>query len=216
MPGHRIVAIAALAVLAAPLAARAQAPHDSARTEALCWTARQAPRCRVMLLTNLGVYADLVQAGGSSNPRLTEDAGLMVNVSPRDAVGVTVLFTATTEGYLSGGPTLHYRRWVNGVNAWDFALGVRGAVRGSDQGAVTGLIRYNFGPYFAVALRPEYVRSDPSPGCRPVGPGGGGCGAGGGLRLSAGFEIGSWPSVAVALVAGLIGGMVAITNPPRF
>ena len=215
MSPHRFIALAALALLGVPSAARAQPRADSVQTQGLCWTAQPAPHCRVLLLTNLGVSVDLVQAGGSSNPRLTEDAGLLVNVSPRDAVGVTILFTSTTEGYLSGGPTLHYRRWVSGGNAWDFALGVRGAVRGSDQGAVTGLIRYSIGPYFAVALRPEYVRSDPSAGCRTFGPGGGGCQAGGGLRLSAGIEIGSWPSVVVALAAVLVGGVVLLANPPR-
>ncbi len=204
MSGQHAVATAVLALLLMPLPARAQRPADTTRTSALCWTARPAPRCRVLLLTNLGVFVDLVQAGGSSSPRMTEDVGLMVNVSRRDAVGFSILVTSTTEGYLTAGGVLRYRRWTNAGNSWDVGLGARGAVRGSDQGAVTGLVRYNVGPYFALAVRPEIVRSDP------------GTGAGSGLRLSAGVETGSWPSVAVALLAGLIGGVVLIAHPPSF
>ena len=44
MSGHRIVVLAAMALLGAPGGARAQARPDSSH-HGLCWTARPAPRC---------------------------------------------------------------------------------------------------------------------------------------------------------------------------
>ena len=212
MSAHRVVALTALTLLGAAFAARAQHAPDSARTSPVCWTARPAPRCRVVLLTNFGVYADLVQAGGTSSARPVADVGLMMNVSRRDAVGVTLFVGSTAEGYLGAGPALRYRRWMSWGSSLDLAAGFRTAVRGSDQGAITGLVKLNVGPYFGVALRPEILRSDPPAACGIYGVG---CKAEQRLRLSAGFEFGSWTGVAVPVVGGLIGLVVAIANPPH-
>jgi hypothetical protein len=212
MSAHRIVAPAVLVCFGVPLAVPAQNLPDTVRTRPLCWTARSAPRCRVVLLTNFGVYADLVQAGGTSSARPVADVGLMVNVSRRDAVGVTLFVGSTAEGYLGAGPALRYRRWMSSGSSLDLAVGFRTAVRGSDQGAITGLVKLNVGPYFGVALRPEILRSDPPAACGIYGVG---CKAEQRLRLSAGFEFGSWTGVAVPVVGGLIGLVVAIANPPH-
>lgn len=196
MSGHRIVVLAAMALLGAPGGARAQARPDSSH-HGLCWTARPAPRCHVLLLTNFGAYADMLSAGGSSAGRLVDDVGLMVNVNGREAVGASVL--VDLKGVVSVGPALRYRRWTGGEAALDLAVGARGAIAGVDHGAVIGLIKYQFGPYFGVALRPELVRRETPanvwPVTQPV--------TGWGLGLSVGVEIGSWPGAAAAAVVGL-------------
>jgi hypothetical protein len=205
MSGHRFIALPVLALLGAPLAARAQRAADSTRTRALCWTARPAPQCRVLLLTNFGAYADI-----PGNARLVEDVGLMVNVSARDAVGASFYVTVDQDGLFSTGPALRYRRWLTGRRSLELGAGARGAAR--DGGAVMGLVKFNFGPYLGVAVRPEIVRV-----CDWWG---GACMAGGrrtsNFRVSLGVEIGSWPGAVVPAAGGFVGLIALLANPPHF
>ena len=190
MSATRLIALAALALVGAPRAAPAQPAADSTHTGALCWTAQPKPRCSVLLLTNTGLY---------TGPRYVGDLGLMVNVNPRDAVGASFFLTGDGNRFTVG-PSLRYRRWTSEGGALDLALGVRGAIRSVDHGAVIGLIKYNFGPYFGLAIRPE-IPMNCGDHCEP--------------GLSVGFEIGSWPGALAPVVGGLIGLVALVANPPK-
>ena len=193
MSSHRDIAVAALALLGTPVPARAQAQPDSAQTK-VCWTGLPAPRCRVVVLTDFGAYVDVSSSAG----RLFDDVGLMVNINGHQAVGASVLVDLNSEAGI--GPELRFRSWQSGGNALDFALGVRGPIAGVDHGAVIGLVRYGFGPYLALALRPQLVRRETPPNVWPVTQ----PVSGWGLGLSIGVEIGSWPGAAAAAAVGLM------------
>jgi len=193
MSAHRVVALTALTLSGLPLSARAQNPPDTGRTRPTCWTARPAPRCRTLVLTEFGAYLD----ASSGAARFLGNAGLMINVSRRDAVGASVL--VDLGGVAGIGPELRYRRWTSGGNALDLAFGARGPIAGVDHGAVIGLVKYSFGPYFGLTLRPELVRRETPPNVWPVTQPVKGWGVG----LSLGVEIGSWPGAAAAAVFGL-------------
>jgi hypothetical protein len=202
MSDRFFVALATLALVGAPLAARAQARADSARTHPVCWTARPEPRCHVLLLTNVGAYVDFPHSGGADTPRLAWDLGLMVNIGRRDAVGATFFGTSDMHGRISRGPALRYRRWLSLNNSVELAVGARSALNTVDRGAVTGLIKYNIGPYFGLGLRPEIVQACRPPTALEYETCGGTVSR---ARLSAGLEIGSRPGAAVVVVAGVIG-----------
>ncbi len=193
MAGSRVIAFVGLTLLGAPLAARAQQRPDSTRTRSLCWTPRPAPRCRTVLVTNLGIDLSISPARGT-NLLVTEDVGLLVNVSPRSAVGATLSAAVDYSDGFGVGVTLRYRRWTGAGSALDVGIGAGSA---GDQGqAVWGLIKYNLGSLLGFALRPEVV------GGRP--------------RVSAGIEFGSWPGL---VVPALVFGAAAISwasSPPHW
>ena len=190
MAARHVITLALVALRGVPVAAHAQRPPDSTRTHALCWTAQPKPRCSVLLLTNTGAY---------TGPRFVGDLGLMVNVNPRHAVGASLLVASDPSGLFTMGASVRYRRWMSDGGALDLAVGYRGAFRSTDQGAVMGLIKYNFGPYFGLALRPEILRNCVMR-CQ---------------HLSVGFEIGSWPGALAPVVGGLIGLVALVANPPH-
>ena len=208
MSASHLIALAALAVLGAPLApARAQLAADKGATHALCWTARPMPRCKVLLVTNFGAYADLGAGGGA---RLAEDAGVMINVARRHAVGVTYYFTMDETGLFSSGPAVRYRRWLSDARTLDVAIGILGPARNADRGALMGLIRYGMGPYLGFVLRPELVRGCAWDQCQFAG-----AARVTKFRVSAGVEIGSWPGAAMPAAGGLIGLLAFLLNPPH-
>jgi hypothetical protein len=210
MSAHRGITFMALGLLAAPLAARAQARPDSAHRAALCWTAHPAPRCRVLLVTNFGLYADVVRPSGAHKGRLVEHVGLMANIGRRNAVGASFFATVDVDGVVSFGPELRYRHWMGEETALDLAVGARGPVAGVDHGAVIGVIKYDFSPYVAFALRPELVRRETPAGVWPVTH----PVTGWGLGLSFGFEVGSWPGAVAPFVGGLVGLVEFLAHPP--
>jgi len=199
-------ALTSLVLLGTSPVLRAQAVPDSAHPRALCWTARPAPRCRVLLLTNLGAYADVGSGGGA---RLSEDVGLMVNVSRQAAIGATYYLTMDETGLFTSGPAIRYRRWLSNGRSLDVAVGILAPAKSVDRGAVMGVIRYGVGPYLAFALRPEILRSCGYDLCDLVGAGATR------FRVLAGVEIGSWPGAAVPLAAGLVGLVAVLVNPPH-
>ncbi len=197
MSGQRTITAAVSALLLAPIAAPAQRPADTTRTSALCWTARPAPRCRVLLLTNFGVYADV-----PGNARLVGDVGLMINVSRHDALGASFYVTVDQDALSSTGAALRYRRWLTRSGSLELGVGARGAAH--DGGALMGLVKVNFGPFLGLAVRPQIVRV-----CTWWG---NTCMAGGkstsNLRVSFGVELGSWPGAAAPGLLGAIAGVV--------
>jgi len=199
--------LAALALFGAPLAAQTRAAPDSAPPAPLCWTARPAPRCTALLVTNLGGYVDLGAGGGA---RLAEDAGVMVNVARRDAVGATYYLTMDETGLFSSGPAVRYRRWLSDSRTLDLAIGILGPAKNADRGALMGLIRYGVGPYLGFVLRPEVVRGCAWDQCQFAG-----AAAVTRFRVSVGVEIGSWPGAVIPAVAGLVGALAFLVSPPH-
>jgi hypothetical protein len=198
----------------APAGAERVGPPQAAagvRPAALCWTALPKARCTVLLLTNLGALAEF-GGGGSANARLSEDVGLMVNVSPREAVGATFFVTVDKDGLFSMGGALRYRRWLPGFNSLELAVGVRGATNTLDRGAVMGMVKYNIGPYLGLVARPEIAQRCVVSGhwCSSTG-----AGTTTVLRVSAGVEVGSWPGAVVPVFGGLVGLIAFLASPPK-
>jgi len=94
--------------------------------------------------------------------RVIGDLGVMRNIGPRDAIGVS--WFVTTD-YIGGtGPAVRYRRWLTDRRSLDFAVGVPVAVSNpypdttvGREGLVLGLVKYNPVPWIGFAVRPEVV-----------------------------------------------------------
>ena len=68
--------------------------------------------------------------------------GVMRNLGPRNAIGVSWFFAFNGDG-LSTGPTMRYRRWLKGGRSLDFGVGTpinfaRGPRRRRSLGSHTG------------------------------------------------------------------------------
>ena len=163
----------------------------------------------MLLLTNFGVYLDYPKENGVNERRLEEELGLMVNVAPRAALGATLLILTDKNGRSSTGLALRYRHWLGASRSVEAAVGYRGGADLIDRGAVVGMVKYNFGPYVGVVVRPELLNScpqgwgglcaRPDPASR--------------LRIAVGVELGSWLGVAVPAVFGLVAAVVSAATP---
>ena len=211
MSRHLVLPLAVLACIGAPLTARAQAAHDSAvGIPGVCWNARPAPACKMLLITSFGAYLDFPQENGVNEHRLEGELGLMVNVAPRDAVGATFVFLTDKNGRFSQGLALRYRRWLGARNSVEVAAGYRGGADLIDKGAVIGMVKYNFGPTFGLILRPELLQSCPpwwGGLCVRTGP------AVSRLRVPVGVELGSSLGVEAAALVGLVAFVISAATP---
>ncbi len=176
-------------------------PAQTSSASALCWHARPKSSCGAFLVTNFGAYYDLpIQS--VSNGRIVADWGLMVNVSPRDAVGASFLATVKKGGGFETGPEVRYRRWLGATGALEIAAGAGSLSGNSQEGSVVfGLVDFMPEHWIGVALRPELVRrrGDVSR-----------------LRVSAGVEVGWVPGVVVPALGVVIGLVALLANPPSF
>ena len=131
---------------------------------ALCWRARPRPQCGAFLLTDAGAYTRLVKAASDEGPfAAVFDYGIMVNVTPHDAVGAS--FFASIETNAAVGPAVRYRRWFGTNSALDVALGVPTNGR---QSGVFGLVKVNPTHWLGVALRPKVIRAYDYSNCPPL------------------------------------------------
>ncbi len=179
----------------------------------LCWHAQPAAGCRVFVLTDFGVYADITgQHAGRF--RALGEWGLMVNVTPRDALGASFFLSVSSpspDGAWQSGPALRYRHWTSPRSALDLAIGYRGRTP-NDQGAVFGLFKYSPTPLVGVALRPEVV-----PKSCPVGM----CcvcnqtGWASSVRVLAGLELAEVPGFVVPAIGAAVGGLIYALIPKR-
>lgn len=210
----RTALVLPFAIHAAPLAAQSDpGPRP------LCWRAAPKPACRVVILTNFGLYAiggargvvqwDPVngQPIGFARPfrvegRVTGDWGLLVNLGQRDAVGVSLFgsLESLRYGHQSElGLFARYRRWFGNQRSLDLALGMLVMLRNADAlRSPYGLVKLNLNPWLGLALRPElrraYEASTAPPTKRST------------LFLSAGVEMGEKPGFALsALGAAILG-----------
>jgi hypothetical protein len=169
------------------------ARHD---TGGVSFRAHPLSDCRVFFLTNAGGYLKLSASssnppsGTQSNLRAIWDWGVMVNITPRDAIGGS-WFVCWDEDDVTTGPVVHYRRWFGPRRSLDLAVGtpVTGGEGELQTGSVLGLIKYNIVDWFGVAVRPEYVRYGA---------------AGSWARVFVGMEFGWFPGVGLTVVGGAV------------
>jgi hypothetical protein len=135
-PPPRLAAATAALALALPTPAAAQAPRDSAATDAFCWRGHPLPRCREFALFELGYHATVATTtlhdtvapppgiGGSTyvlghknvQSQFLWTVGLMRNRAgarpPGSAIGGGLVAGVTEQGWMFG---LHgrYRRWLD-------------------------------------------------------------------------------------------------------
>lgn len=151
----RSISLAVLLAAASPPLVLAQAPLRAADNP--CFHARPAPECRVFFITNAGGYFTPRSTNGSTSLRAIVDWGVMVNVSPRDAIGGS-WFVTLDEDEFTTGPVVRYRRWFEGDRSLDVALGTAVAGGQLKAGSILGLVKYNPVHWFGVGVRPEYLR----------------------------------------------------------
>ena len=149
------IALAVLLAAAPPPIVLAQTPPRSANDP--CFRARPAPECRVFFMTNAGGYIKPARINGGSPLRAIVDWGVMVNVSPRDAIGGSWFVTLDEDDFTTG-PVVRYRRWFEGDRSLDVALGTPLAGGQLKAGSILGLVKYNPVHWFGVGVRPEYLR----------------------------------------------------------
>lgn len=169
----------------------------------LCWRARPKAQCGAFVVTNAGVYSRVVKATPEEGSLAAVlDFGLMVNVTPRDAVGAS--FFASIETNAAVGPAVRYRRWLDSRASVDLALGVPTNGR---QTGVFGLVKVSPTDWLGVALRPKLIRGYDYPSCTTVS-----CAppvTRTKFGATAGVELSGPPAVAASLV-GLLAFVVAI------
>ncbi len=184
------------ALLLAPVRSAAGQSDGSA----LCWHARPEPQCRLLLLTDFGAYFDLPGQSGLPSGHLVADWGLMLNVTPRDAVGASFFASVDKNAGFESGPAVRYRRWIGERGAMDFAAGV-GSLSGNNLSGslVYGLVKYSPEHWIGIAVRPELVRR-PGDVSR--------------LRVSGGVEVGWVPGVLVPALGVLVGVIALLAHPP--
>jgi hypothetical protein len=142
---RRYAVLPLLLALSAPVTVHAQ--QNQAH---LCWAAHSQPRCSAFLVTNAGLYTSI--AGGQAPVSAVLDAGFMVNVNQRDAVGVS--FMGSIDNTSFAGPAIRYRRWLRKDASIDLALGVPT----SGASGVLGLVKISPANWVGFAVRPSVLR----------------------------------------------------------
>lgn len=168
-----------------------------------CYHARPLPGCRALVLTNTGGYFNVMgRGGGTRRWRATVDWGVMVNTSPRDAVGAS-WFVSFDEDEFATGPVVRYRRWLGAKGALDLAIATPLSTDQLQVGSVLGLIKYSPEHWVGLAVRPEYARRDvlTCPGTctqRTVSTG----------QVYVGLELGWYPGLTLSVGGGLVAGLL--------
>ena len=186
----RLTVSAVLVAFAGPLAPVTSAQDGARQPASGCYRARPAPDCTVFYLTNAGAFLRVGPRPDDGQAVL--DWGVMVNVRPGYAVGVS-WFVSAQSSTLRTGPALRARRWFTDRASLDVAVGtpVTGGFL-TMPGSVLALVKYNPVHWFGFAVRPEYHRQsefeDESP-----------------WRIHMGVDAGWYPGLAItgATVVGL-------------
>jgi len=199
----RSTALAVFLAVAPPAILLPQAPPRAADDP--CFRARPAPDCSVFFMTNAGGYIKPGRTTGGSPLRAIVDWGVMVNASPRHAIGGS-WFVMLDEDDFTSGPMVRYRRWFERDRSLDVALGTTLASGQLKSGSILGLVKYNPVHWFGVAVRPEYVRRDAFT-CGPLT-----CTqyTETSVRVHGGVEFGWVPGLTLSLGGGVVLGLFAI------
>jgi len=174
---------------------------QTADQAAVCWRARPKPRCGAFVVTDAGVYERLVKATPEERSfAAVLDYGVMLNVTPHDAVGAS--FFVSIETNAAVGPAVRYRRWFDSNASLDLALGVPTNGR---QTGVFGLVKVNPTDWLGVAVRPKLIQGYDYPNCTTF------CAPVTRTRFgaTAGLELSGPPAVAASL-AGLLAFVIGI------
>jgi hypothetical protein len=151
----RSTVLAVLLAATPPAIVLAQAPRRAADNP--CFRARPAPECSVFFITNAGGYIRPGRTNAGSPLRAIVDWGVMVNGSPRHAIGGSWFVTLDQEDFTTG-PVVRYRRWFERDRSLDVALGTAVAGGQLKAGSILGLVKYNPVHWLGVGVRPEYLR----------------------------------------------------------
>lgn len=205
----------AAAFVAPPLPATVASQTTPQSTDDPCFHARPAPACRFFPVTDFGVFGGWAREVVPDYPFPESTGGVIVewgvmrNLGPRNAIGVSWFFAFNGDG-LSTGPTMRYHRWLKGGRSLDFGVGtpINRLERNPNNvgsGSVLGFAKYNPVPWFGVAVRPEVVRRSV---CLPpvVGP----CGTVRTVstpRVLVGIELSERPG---AIMSGIFGGLLLL------
>jgi hypothetical protein len=180
----------------------AQAPPRSADNP--CYRARPAPECSVFFTTNAGGY--IGGTGRDSRLRAIVDWGVMVNASPRHAIGGSWFVTLDEDDFTTG-PVIRYRHWFQRDRSLEVALGTAVASGNNlKAGSILGLVKYNPVHWFGVGVRPEYLRRtrfDCGPStCTEY--------TASSTRVYGGIEFGWFPGLALSVGGGMAAGLALI------
>ena len=144
-----------LAATTAGIFAMPVAAQDSTTTEgAVCIKPAPAPKCSIVVLTNLGVSVVAGNNFGDGSVRLSADWGFLFNVSRRAGVGAT-LYTWVNRAGPYFAPSVRYRRWSDdGLRSAEIGIGLPFG----DSGHPTSpflMLKWNPTTLIGVVLRPE-------------------------------------------------------------
>ena len=119
-------AVFAALILLAPGAALAQEKEAPAQPPevptTLCFRSKPAAWCRAFILTEVGINSDDYGQRNYTSHRIQYEAGAMLNISERDAVGGTVVFDGPHGE--NWGVAARYRRWITYGMALDVSPGL--------------------------------------------------------------------------------------------
>jgi len=177
-------------VLSAAASASAQGTAATAHDAGICYHARAKSGCSAFWVTDAGLYRNVARDAGAMQGVV--DWGLMVNVSSRDAIGVSWFGLADVYGTVYG-PSVRYRRWLGRAASLDVALGTNiGGATWDAAANVYGLVKWNPVHWFSVAARQQWVQPGAvafSSGGRPTEG-----------RFSLGVELGWFPGLVTSVL----------------
>lgn len=170
-----------------------------------CYRAQPAPECSVFFITNAGGYVNPGASRGGTPFRAIVDWGVMVNATPRNAIGASWFVTFDEDDFTTG-PVIRYRRWFARDRSLDVGLGTVVAGGQLKAGSILGTVKYSPVHWFGVGVRPEYLRRtavtcDVSACTQYVASS---------ARVYGGVEFGWVPGLALSLGGGAAVGLLAI------
>lgn len=160
-------------------------------TRPVCFKARALPSCRAFLLTEFSLSTSEFGDQNRSEDHLRWDLGAMVNVTRKDAVGLSLGFGEAESG--RWGAALRYRRWILENAAVEIAPGFvsRGGGAYPRETRVTGDVSLVLGGWVALF---GYVEE-----------------TGDGPRIGTGARFGAWPGAILGLLSYAFIGIVPTT-----
>lgn len=120
---HAVFAALLLLSPGAALAQEKEAPAQPPEVPmTLCFRSKPAAWCRAFVLTEVGYNSEHYGPRPYAESAIQYEAGAMLNVTPRDAVGGTIVFDGPHGE--NWGATARYRRWITYGMALDVSPGV--------------------------------------------------------------------------------------------
>ena len=147
-----LTSVPAMAQEASPQTPTTPAPHRGCALH-------PSPDCRLFGVTDFGLAFGPTRRDTTHYPgrrrttaRTTLEGGVMYNLGPRDAIGITAFFTVGDED-VSLGTGARYRRWLTRRQSIDVGLAVPLGSSDYEGGTVLGLLRYSPTPWLGLSVR---------------------------------------------------------------